>query len=64
MRTPRQLSEALKDSRLDKVSKVTGIHPNTLRLLRDNPNSNPTWRTISALNEYLDKRENAVGASK
>ncbi len=54
MLTPNDIQEALQDRRLDKVSEATGVHYNTIRAIRDNPNSNPTWRVLKALSDYLE----------
>ena len=51
------IREKLKDRRLGLVAKKTGLHYNTLRELRDNPASNPTWSTISSLVNYFKADE-------
>jgi hypothetical protein len=54
MLTLEQLSAMLKDRRLGFISEATGVHANTLREIRDNPDkANPTWRTMTTLNEYF-----------
>lgn len=50
-----QIKAALADRRIDKVAEATGLHYNTIRDVRDNPECNPTWRVISALAEYLER---------
>ena len=49
-----QIRDALKDRRIDIVARAAGVHPNTVRDLRDNPKANPTWRTLDALSRYLE----------
>jgi len=57
MMTLQDIQDALADRRIDKVSEATGLHPNTIRDVRDNPRANPTWRTVSALSAYLKEVE-------
>ena len=54
MMTLDQIRAALKDRRTDKVAEGTGLHYNTIREIRDNPEANPTWRVLQALNKYLE----------
>lgn len=56
MLTLDQISEKLKDRRLDKVSEATGVHRNTLHAIRDGKQSNPKYATIKALSDYLEER--------
>lgn len=53
-----EVRKGLKDRRLFMISRATGIHPNTLRYIRDDPNANPTYKIMVALSEYL--KEGAV----
>lgn len=55
MRTLEQISEALKDRQPKKVSEETGLHYNTIKDVRDNPNANPTYKVLKALSDYLEK---------
>lgn len=55
MLTLDQIREALRDRRLTKVAEATGLHYNTLREVRDNPNANPTYKVIKALSDYLTR---------
>lgn len=48
-----QIRKALKDRRPAMVAKATGLHTNTVISIRDNPDSNPTYRVVVALSEYL-----------
>jgi len=52
-----RIKRRMEDRRIDKVAEATGLHPNTIRDVRDNPNANPTWRTVSALSAYLKEVE-------
>jgi hypothetical protein len=47
------IRSALQDRRLDKVSEATGLHRNTVMLVRDQPHRNPSWQTLKALSDYL-----------
>jgi hypothetical protein len=55
-----QIRAALADRRLSVVSKVTGIHQNTLREIRKNAECNPTHRILSALSDYLTSSAESV----
>jgi len=44
---------ALKDKRLAVVAEATGLHYNTLREIRDNPEANPTYKVLKLLSSYL-----------
>ena len=54
MMTLEHIRSALQDRRIGKVAKATGLHYNTIRDIRDNPEANPTWRVMKALNDYLE----------
>lgn len=60
MMTVEAIKQALKDRRISLVSKATGLHYNTLRDIRDNPNADPKASTIKAISEYLAEQNNAV----
>lgn len=53
-----EIKAELADRRLSIVSAVTGIHYNTLRQVRDDPNANPTYKVMSALSDYITERRN------
>lgn len=57
MMTLEQIREALSDRVPVKVAEATGLHYNTIREVRDNPDANPTYRVIFALSSYLNKCE-------
>jgi hypothetical protein len=57
MLTLEQIREALKDRRPQMVAKITGLHPNTIRDIRDGRNTNPCYRVVYRLSEYLDRGE-------
>lgn len=52
-----KIKEKLKDRRVEIVAKETGLHYNTVRIVRDDPNANPTYRVIKALSDYLECAE-------
>jgi hypothetical protein len=52
-----KIKEKLKDRRVDIVAKETGLHYNTVRMVRDDPKANPTYRVIKALSDYLESAE-------
>lgn len=56
MRSLQQIREALKDRKITRVAKECGIHSNTLGEIMRNPDANPTWKIVQALNDYLDKK--------
>ena len=51
-----EIRAALQDRRLRRVAEATGLHYNTVRDVRDNPNANPPWRVLKALSDYLEAR--------
>jgi hypothetical protein len=53
MMTLEQIRQALSDRMPAKVSEATGVHYNTIRQVRDNPEANPTYKVIKALSDYL-----------
>jgi hypothetical protein len=61
MLTLEQIKEALRDRRPSMVAEATGLHFNTVRDVRDNPNANPTYKVLKALSDYLmQSQERAV----
>lgn len=56
MMTLESIRKALNDRRLVMVAKATGLHYNTLRDIRDNPATNPTYQTMKALSDYLEAK--------
>lgn len=59
MLTLDQIRTALRDRRLAKVAEATGLHYNTIREVRDNPNANPTYKVLLALSTYFESRNDA-----
>lgn len=53
MMTIEEIRRRLADMRPKRVAEATGLHYNTVREIRDNPNANPTYRAMKALSEYL-----------
>lgn len=58
MMTLKCIKYALRDRRPGMVAKATGLHLNTVRDVRDNPNANPTYKVLKALSDYLKGDEN------
>ena len=54
-----ELARLLSDRRMDKVSKATGIHRNTLMLIRDGKNTNPSKLVRKALSDYFSSQGDA-----
>lgn len=57
MMTLEQIRQALTDRRPGLVAEATGLHLNTIRDIRDNPDANPSYRVLKALSDYLVRRE-------
>lgn len=57
MLTLEKIREALQDRRAAKVADATGLHYNTIREVRDNPDSNPSYNTVRVLSDYLEGRK-------
>lgn len=49
------IRKRLKDRKIGLIAQVTGVHENTIREIRDNPEANPTIRVIKLLSDYLEK---------
>jgi hypothetical protein len=56
MMTLEQIRKALSDRMPAKVVEATGLHYNTIREVRDNPDANPTYKVLVALSNYLEGR--------
>lgn len=56
MMTLQDIRNALQDRRLLMVAEATGLHYNTIKQVRDNVQSNPTHKVLSALSDYLEGR--------
>jgi hypothetical protein len=57
MMTLEQIRQALSDRMPIKVAEATGLHYNTIRQVRDNPDANPTHKVLQALSDYLESRK-------
>ena len=57
MMTLEQIRNALSDRMPVKVADATGLHYNTIREVRDNPDANPTYTVLLALSNYLESRK-------
>lgn len=55
MMTLNDIRLALIDRRIGLVAQATGLHVNTIRDLRDSENTNPSYRVLVALSDYLEK---------
>jgi len=53
MLTLDEIRQHLLDKRLQVVAQSTGLHYNTLKDIRDNPEANPSYRVLLALSKYL-----------
>ena len=50
-----QLSEKLAGIKLKTLAAKTGLHYNTLRKIRDDPDANPTLNVMNTLSEFFRK---------
>jgi len=57
MMTLEKIVASLQDRRLDIVAQATGVHPNTLRAIRQGKQTNPTYSVLKAINDYLENKE-------
>jgi hypothetical protein len=57
MMTLEQIRQALSDRMPIKVAEATGLHYNTIRQVRDNPEANPTHKVLQALSDYFESRK-------
>ena len=57
MMTLEQIRQALSDRMPIKVAEATGLHYNTIRQVRDNPDANPTHKVLQALSDYFESRK-------
>lgn len=60
MLTLELIREQLQDRRLTVISEKTGLHPNTLRDIRNNADCNPSHRVLAALSQYIKSSAQAV----
>jgi len=49
-----KMKRMLADRRLDVVSEATGVHVNTIARIRDGVTENPSHKSFSALQLYLE----------
>jgi DNA-binding Xre family transcriptional regulator len=49
-----EVSEALKDRKLNVVAEATGLTPNTLSEIKNGRATNPTIKTLKALSDYFN----------
>ena len=48
-----EIQNSLKDRRISFIAHATGLHYNTIREIRDNPEANPTHKVLKLLSDYL-----------
>ena len=53
MMTLHQIQRLLRIMKLNEVSKGANVHRNTLAEIRDNPDANPSHKTMQALSNYF-----------
>jgi len=56
MKTIEQVRALLQDCSPSKVATATGVHPNTIRNIRDNPDANPTLKVLRAISDHFESR--------
>lgn len=54
MLTVKEIQEKLEDRKLQVVADKTGVHYNTLKNIKDGKNTNPTFKVIKSISEYLE----------
>lgn len=52
-----RIRTALADRNISKVSRLCGVHENTIRAIMSGKNKNPTISTVQALARYLFGKE-------
>lgn len=57
MMTLQEIRLALSDRMPMRVAEATGLHYNTIRQVRDNPDANPTYKVVQALSDYLESKK-------
>ena len=53
MLTLDEIVQKIQDRRTDAVAEATGVHRNIIAAIRSGRNTNPTYRTLKALSDYL-----------
>lgn len=61
MLTLSQIKRGLADRSASIVARATGLHYNTVRDVRSNPDTNPTYKVMLALSDYIEHRMNENG---
>ena len=56
-----EIRAMLADRRLSLVAEATGLHYNTVRAIRDDPEANPTYKAVKALSDYLQGQKKSNG---
>lgn len=50
-----ELKTRMKKHKLQKIAEATGVHYHVLWRLKNNVNSNPTYKTMKKIEAYLDE---------
>lgn len=53
-----QVRTALQTANLSTLSRVTGLHYNTIRRIKTGDNTNPTTHTLTTLSKYFSRKTN------
>ena len=56
-----EIRHALEDRVPTKVAEATGVHYNTIRQIRSNPEANPTHKVMQKISDYLESRRVSHG---
>lgn len=51
-----EIRDLLLDRNASAVAKATGVHPNTIRSLKNGSNLNPSYEVIKKLSDYLEAK--------
>lgn len=54
MLNPEQIKEKLKDRVVSVVAEETGLHPNTVRKLKEGKGKSPEYETVKKLSDYFE----------
>jgi len=58
MMTLEEVREQLLDRRIDMVADATGLHYSTVCDVRSGKNNNPSYKTVKALSDYFEEKNN------
>jgi len=57
IKTLHEIRDGLRRQNASAIARDTGIHRNTLRMIRDGKHANPSYATLAKLSEWLDRAE-------